>query len=170
MRGRKTQDLLNRFLNKIEMRKPSQCWQWLGSFFPTGYGQFAVDKHNIRAPRLAYELFRGPIPMGLNVLHRCDNPGCVNPAHLFLGTPRDNTRDTFRKGRRTQNTPEFWRNHPELCPYGERNPNAKLRMADVTEIRRLYKDGEISKSKLGRRFRVSATAICDIIHKKTWKK
>lgn len=75
------------------------CWEWCGSRVGAGYGRLIVEGQAIGAHRLAYEVFVGPIPDGLWVLHHCDNPPCVNPDHLFLGTALDNTRDMLAKGR-----------------------------------------------------------------------
>ena len=75
--------------------KSSACWTWTGKRYPTGYGRFG--KHY--AHRVAYELAYGPIPEGMHVCHSCDNPPCCNPAHLWIGTPKDNMQDRERKGR-----------------------------------------------------------------------
>jgi len=76
------------------------CWEWKASLRPNGYGQFGWALGDIRyAHRVAWEFTHDSIPQGMQVLHRCDNPRCVNPAHLFLGTPRDNMLDKVAKGR-----------------------------------------------------------------------
>lgn len=77
------------------------CWLWIGSTNGT-YGCANIDYKQVSAHRLAWELFRGPIPEGQNVLHRCDRPLCVNPSHLFLGTQEDNLKDMTQKGRRAK--------------------------------------------------------------------
>lgn len=78
----------------------SGCWVWTGSTTRRGWhGRISVNHHLVMAHRVAYELWVGPIPEGLKVLHRCDNPPCCNPMHLFLGTQRDNMQDAGRKGR-----------------------------------------------------------------------
>lgn len=96
-----------RFEAKIE-RTPD-CWEWVGGRNKDGYGSFWNGEHRdsgtpimVLAHRWAYESFIGPIPDGLYVLHHCDNPGCVNPNHLFTGTQADNVRDCEQKGRRNQ--------------------------------------------------------------------
>lgn len=84
---------------------PGGCWEWSGAHNSEGYGQLKVRQddgsvHVVKLHRLIYEVFIGPIPEGQLVCHRCDNPGCFNPDHLFTGTPRDNILDMIRKGRR----------------------------------------------------------------------
>jgi hypothetical protein len=75
------------------------CWQWTATTDRKGYGKLSVDNRPVSAHRLSYQWFRGPIPEGMMVCHTCDNPGCVNPSHLFLGSAKDNTDDAVTKGR-----------------------------------------------------------------------
>jgi len=79
--------------------KSGDCWKWTGPLSDGGYGKFSCGQVKRRAHRVAYEMYVGPIPDGMHVLHRCDNPPCVNPTHLFLGTHLDNMRDMEAKGR-----------------------------------------------------------------------
>ena len=76
------------------------CWNWTKSTNPGGYGFFRMNHKTFLAHRVAYELLVGPIPEGLCACHHCDNPRCVNPAHLFIGTRADNNYDSIKKGRR----------------------------------------------------------------------
>lgn len=99
--GRFARPFAERFWEKVDRRSPDECWPWLGRARTSfGYGAFAIgrDRAN-RAHRIAWELTNGPVPVGLSALHRCDNPPCCNPAHLFLGTQADNIADMVAKGR-----------------------------------------------------------------------
>ena len=101
-----------RFDAKWTPEPMSGCWLWLGSFGGSGYGHFSVHGKKIGAHRASWELANGSIPAGLYVCHRCDNRACVNPDHLFLGTPQDNNLDTVLKGRHRE-----WRS-PGPAPRG----------------------------------------------------
>lgn len=91
---------MDRFWRKVDTTGgPDACWPWLASKQRAGYGHLYYRGRVTRANRVAWMLERGPIPDGIHVLHRCDSPGCVNPAHLFLGTHADNMADRSAKGR-----------------------------------------------------------------------
>lgn len=101
--GPKRRPLKDRFWSKVQ--KTDGCWEWTGSRRPKGYGVFAVNgARRESAHRVAYALFIGPISAGFFVCHRCDNPRCVRPDHLFLGTQADNMRDMHAKGRHRANS------------------------------------------------------------------
>jgi hypothetical protein len=119
---RKTHE--QRFWSKVARRGPDDCWEWQGNRDWFGHGQMMVDYATRSAHRLSWEFANGKIGAGLCVLHRCDNPPCVNPEHLFLGTQGDNVRDMDAKGRR-KNAP-----HP-----GTKNGRAKLTENDVRWLR-----------------------------------
>jgi hypothetical protein len=112
----------------------------------------AFGRHR-RAHRVSYELAYGPIPEGLLVCHRCDNPPCVRPDHLFLGTNLDNMRDARAKGRNV---------------HGETHPTAKLTLADVLEIRRAYAAREMDTYELAEKYGVRNPAISRIVRGDRW--
>jgi hypothetical protein len=134
--------------------KSDGCWIWTGGRDQKGYGCFAGRK----AHRWSWELHNGPIPPGMLACHHCDNPPCVNPAHLFLGTAKDNSADMVAKGRVKR---------PCLGKKGADGHNAKLTDDDVREIRRLSALG-LSTRKIGHRFGVSKFPVSEILRGKTW--
>ena len=167
-----------RFWNKVQKGKPDECWEWRAGRISAGYGEFVIGNHVFRAHRVAWVLAnKQPIPGGFCVLHRCDNPPCVAPHHLFLGTIADNNTDKAQKGRTRYPVfcgNEHWTHkHPELVhhlPHGEQHWHAKLTANKVREIRHRYAvGGDISQPTLAREFGVSQHAIWCIIHRKTWR-
>jgi hypothetical protein len=144
---------------------PDGCWPWLASFGTGGYGKFGVGTQQTEgAHRVAYLLAHGDIPDDLPcILHRCDNRPCVNPAHLFAGTKRDNTHDMFTKGRAGQQTGK-WR--PIL---GSASPNSKLTEEDVLVIRLAITNGTHTKAELAADYCVSEASIHKIHYRQSWK-
>jgi hypothetical protein len=126
----------------------SGCWLWTASVDQKGYGQFAMKpahKRPLKAHRVAWEIYRGQVPDELCVLHKCDQPACVNPDHLWLGTVADNNHDMFEKGRSAP---------PRVA--GEAHGRAKLTLEDVEAIRAdkrhqrtIARDYGVSKSQIG---------------------
>lgn len=109
---------MERFWSRV--RRTDGCWIWEGSIHPLGYGRFYLDGKMQKAHRAAYQLAKGPIPEGAHILHSCDNPPCVNPAHLRAGSHSDNMRDMVNKGR--ANRPESKKTHcPQGHPYDSEN-------------------------------------------------
>lgn len=108
---------------RARVRVSSECWEWTGGRYWDGYGHLRHMGRSLKAHRVAWELFCGPIPAGLSVLHRCDNPPCVRPDHLWLGTQSDNIKDMVNKGRNVAPKGErhMSRTHPERIARGERH-------------------------------------------------
>lgn len=96
------QTLEQRFNSRVLRGAPDECWSWTGSALASGYGQIRVEGKTTTAHRVAWALAHGAIPAGQVVCHKCDNPVCCNPAHLFLGTPKDNVQDMIQKGRKAK--------------------------------------------------------------------
>lgn len=145
-----------RLLKWTDVKGVEDCWDWLGSRHKKmWHGQWRNGDGNIElAHRAAWRLMRGPIPTGLCVLHRCDNPSCLNPKHLFLGTRSDNTHDMWDKGRARPKSSK-----------GEKHGCAKLTDELVRDIRSSKESGV----ELARRLSITQTTICDIRKRRTWK-
>lgn len=129
------------------------CWLWTGAKRSHGHGRFSVPGIGASAHRYSYHIHYGPIPDGQNVLHKCDNGACQNPAHLFLGTQSDNMKDAQKKGRTTQ---------------GEKDAQARLTSEFVLEVRRRHANGETQKSivlSTGESF----STVGKIVRRERWK-
>lgn len=136
------------------------CWVWTGTSLDAGYGRIGWRGEKVIASRLAYELTVGPIPDGMWVLHRCDNPPCVNPEHLFLGTRQDNIDDMVAKGRQRSG------GHATAA---DRNARAKLTWEKVREIRRRYIPRRVSLARLAREFGVSPDTVHAVVRGDSWR-
>lgn len=141
--------------------KTRTCWLYQ-NVGRRGYGKLLVSGRHMRANRFSWQLHFGPIPEGLIVCHKCDNPSCVRPSHLFLGTHADNAADRDRKGRYVvAGTANRAR--------GERHHNTSLTEADIRKIRRLYAKGALSQGKIGATFGIGQTAVSRIILRQWWQ-
>ncbi len=165
-----------RFWAKVD--KSGDCWLWTASVRGSGYANFYFRGRCVNAHRVAWILTHGEVPDGLQVLHDCpggDNPLCVNPTHLYLGTIRDNVNDMYAKGRSWYDThPEEARavlsvRRPQKQVRGEEVGTAKLTREQVLEIRRLFAAGGWTKADLGRAFGVSRMQIYSIVSGKKWR-
>jgi len=156
----------SRFWSKV--RKSATCWNWIATKNADGYGNFRSGSRVLKAHRVSYELTHGPIPEGLFICHHCDNPACVNPSHLFLGTNRDNVVDMYSKGR--GNSPRGKRHgaytHPERLSRGERHGMAKLDDDKVRAIRILAV--EYMQTDIARHFGIGGSAMSAIVRGRTW--
>lgn len=121
-RGPQARPLADRFWARVEKRGPDECWPWTGYRDAKGYGQIALNRRTAEgAHRVSWALARGEIPDGIHVLHRCDNPPCCNPAHLFLGTHADNMWDMKAKGRASGGPGPLTVNLPNVQSYFDRH-------------------------------------------------
>lgn len=151
--------LKERFLEKILIG--DGCWLWTGGLSSKGYGQLTIGskyskefpKKNLTASRVAWEVFNGPIPDGLCVLHDCDEPACVRIDHLFIGTNDDNSKDAVSKGR---------------MQHGINRHNAILNDAIVVEIRRLARSG-LSQILIGLNLGFTRDTVAKVVQRKNWK-
>lgn len=162
--GRPVTDIRKRFELKYTPVTESGCWIWIASCRHGKYGQFRISKDPSKALHLAHRaawiLYRGEIPYGMNVCHRCDVPCCVNPDHLFLGTYSDNMQDASVKGRLNWKQGEI-RN----LPVGEGHHSAKLSTQDIVFIRQSQESGVL----LAGRYHVSPITISRIRRRIIWR-
>lgn len=149
---------LLRFWEKVE--KTETCWNWKAHKLKKGYGHFHSKGKEILAHRYSYELHKGKIPENLFVLHSCDNPSCVNPEHLWLGTKKDNRTDCESKGRA-----KYFGS--KEAKKGIENVNAKLDEKNVLKIRELK--NKISHSKIATKFSINRLTVQQILYRRTWK-
>lgn len=150
--GKRPVPIATRFWARVSQRGADDCWLWAGQ--PSSkYGNIRAEgsRLHVQVHRLSYEMHHGPIPAGLQVLHRCDTPRCVNPAHLFAGTQLDNMRDMHAKGRGQT---------------GERHHAAALTEEDVRQIRRRF--GAETHAQIARDYPVGRGAITKIRTGERW--
>lgn len=150
-----------KFWSKVD--KSGECWLW-SCTMPNGYGVFSSGNKTFAAHRYAYEISKGAIPAGMDVCHSCDVRNCVNPAHLWVGTRRDNMRDASAKGRCNHHPIA----HQPPCLQGENHPQARLTLANVEAIRGQFTGKWGNMQEIANKYGVSRTAISDVIHGKTW--
>lgn len=142
-------DIIDRIEANYTIVPESGCWIWEGSCSSRGYGKIRYKGKIYSSHRLSYEIFKGAIPTGMFVCHTCDVPCCINPNHLFIGTPKENTEDMFSKGRNYK------------FKLGE-NTQAKLTVPKVKEIRYLYSTGDCTYQELAN--------IYGVCKRTTWNK
>jgi hypothetical protein len=150
----------SRYWQRVNKDSENGCWNWTGSVIPGGYGHFYYNNKSIYVHRISYA-WHHPMTLDLFnnskvcVCHSCDNPRCVNPAHLWLGSHADNMRDKREKGRATR---------------GESSPCSKLTELQVLEIRQRYnKKAKITTVQLSKEYGVGNSVIWNILNRKIWK-
>lgn len=154
-----TEQAIKSFWNRVIITaNDNQCWLWKGAFDNKGYGNKYWNGKFRKAHQVAWILPNYVIPRGMEICHSCDNPACVNPKHLFLGTRQDNVDDMVAKNRG---------NYPGSK--GEKNGNRKLRSEDVIAIRQKYATGNISYQILAQEFGLTKAHIGRIVKRKLWK-
>lgn len=142
-----------RFARYVRVRRHG-CWEWTGPLTVDGYGQLHISKIQFRAHRLSYIIHKGPIPDGLFVCHKCDNPACVRPGHLYAGTHKQNMRDKRIRGR--SNT-----------PVGSDNGQAKLTEGAVAQIKKMLAGGH-AQCEIAKSFGVDPSLVSKIKHGVVW--
>lgn len=143
------------FLERVKVGGQNDCWIWLKGKDKHGYGNSWKDGKCVQAHRLSYKLFTREIPKGLFINHKCHNPSCVNPKHLYAGTPADNSRDMVLAGRSARNA-------------GEKHGNSILKNEQVLFIKRKLKEGMPVK-KLAEEFKMKINYISSIKLGTRWK-
>lgn len=147
---------ITRFWDKVNIQSENGCWIWTKKVDRWGYGLFVHKENGTRfyllAHRVVWQLCYGKIPEGLLVCHHCDNPPCVNPKHLFLGTDKDNAQDCIRKGRKNP-------------VKGEKHPKAKLTAKQALEIKTSTENRRIIAEKFG----ITPSHVNNIQAGRTWK-
>lgn len=150
---------LERFDAKWIPEPNSGCWLWLASCDKDGYGKFGIGGRTTRANRASWQMRRGGIPDGQQVLHRCDTPCCVNPEHLFIGDDKVNAADKAAKGRASR---------VSVPRPGEANPAARLSATQVARMRRLRADGAQLKQ-LAEQYGVSLSHVSNVVRGLRWR-
>jgi hypothetical protein len=152
-------DVAGRFWDKVRKAGPDECWEWTGhkqNEEGHDYGSLQLDGRAVGAHRISYWLATGIFPTNMCVCHHCDNPSCVNPSHLFLGTPLDNTADAISKNRMLH-----------AVMRGERNPNSKLSEGHVALAKKYVEAGWTYRS-IARLLNIHHSTIANIMAGRRW--
>lgn len=151
------ENVIRRLGKYIQKNISNGCWEWTGSKTKDGYGKSWFRGKTIRAHRLSFLSHKKEeIPEGYLILHKCDNPICINPDHLFCGTPSENTIDMYKKGRGVNNR-------------GENCGTSKLNKKEIEEIKKQWLSGE-SQGIIAKRYKITQSNVSRIVNEKTWKK
>jgi hypothetical protein len=158
--------LYDRLWRRVKRGRKDECWEWQGYKTILGYGQIGCSKPKkkiLYCHRVAWESVNGPIPEGIDICHKCDNPRCCNPSHLFAGTHEDNMRDCHAKKRSVH----FIR--PDCFPTGEKSCRSKLKKHQVIQAMKMVSRG-LPAWIIAEEFGVSRSAISKIANGKSWRK
>lgn len=151
------QSIQSRFESKVTLVPFCECHLWTAATTDFGYGKLSDGKKSwLHAHRVSYQLYKGEVPDDKCVLHTCDNPACVNPEHLYLGSYKDNAAD--RENRKRGNHPKGTKHHKNV-----------LLQSQVYEIRDAFDTGKYSFSELGRIYGIEGKSVADIVDRKNWK-
>lgn len=154
------------FLSLVDVRQPDACWRWLGRRRDCkGYGGVTIDGRPFQAHRIAFQLFIGPIPDGLEILHSCDNRPCVNPNHLKAGTHSANMAEMVSRGRAATGDRSSARLHPERWRRGSTHVRAKLTEEVVLQIRASHETSREIAARLG----LSTSAVSHARTRRSWR-
>lgn len=156
------------FWAKVE--KSDSCWNWIAGKTKQGYGKIQVGRVWFLASRFSYMLHNGLLPKDKPfVLHSCDNPSCVNPAHLWAGTQLDNINDMVSKGRAATGIRSGAHTHPEKWKRGEENSSSKLTSSQVIEMRKRRDEGNATIMALCKDYGVCKRTVALILKREKWK-
>ena len=148
---------INRFWEKVDIKGDDECWEWKGSVNTNGYGMLGIGQSRIVASRMSWVIHHGYLDNRMLVCHFCDNPKCVNPEHLFLGTNSDNIKDMYDKGRREANR-------------GQKCPTSILKDKDVIYMREnYYPRTKETRDKFARMFGITEGSVQNILYRVSWK-
>lgn len=136
----------------------SGCWEWQGCRNSDGYGSFRFGGKAMLAHRFSYEHHTAEIPKGMHILHHCDNPCCVNPDHLFVGTHSDNMKDMYAKGR-----------HKKVRLFGEAHPSTSLSEGEVIGMRKMYNETPMKMKDIASHFGIKSGTVQAICAGNSWK-
>jgi hypothetical protein len=162
----------NRFWDRVDIRNDSDCWEWVGTKGSAGYGYLYLNGIKLTVTRVMWMVKVGKIPSGHIICHKCDNPSCVNPNHLFVGTFKDNSADMTLKGRngshaKPENLFRGKHQNTEPWPRGEKHFRTKITKDDVLLVRKLNAEG-FSGVEISKKTGVKYHTVSDILLNRSW--